>query len=169
VWYQDVGKMANQNQEVRPNSDGFAGSSSLLSSIRPVSPSPWHSLWSCPLWLALRPVQNDPSSSNPLVRPTLPPFQPQSTPSTSSNHCEECSRLLDTVLILQNLVFELWHDLAYIRFKLDLMDRRGESMAIQLHTLFTPEAKPEEVVSNRMEVVGVILLRDTTQTSGPQS
>jgi hypothetical protein len=107
TWYQAIDRMANRNREVRSNSGGFGGSSSSLSSTGPVAPSPWHPPWSCPLGLAPGPFQNEPSSSNPHVHPTLPPSQPQSTPLISNNHCEECSRLLDTILILHSLKITL--------------------------------------------------------------
>jgi hypothetical protein len=62
------------------------------------------------------------------LRPTKEAAQHNPIPTTTNQPCEDCARLLDTVHILHDLVFELRHDMADMRFKMDLMDRRGGSV-----------------------------------------
>lgn len=179
AWHGTYSRMENRNKGMRQHSGDSTGSSSSLYSTGPATLPPWHSPWSCPVeWFDLqdnslgfapKPIPNDPSSSTPPAHMPVPPPQPQSTPQASSPPCEDYSRLLDTVLILHSLVFELRHDLADIRFKLDLMDCRGDSMTTLLHTLFNPEARPTDVVADMMGATGVIPLQDTAQPLGPPS
>jgi hypothetical protein len=132
AWHSTYDRMENRNRDMRQHSGDSVGSSSSLYSTGPVGLPPWHSPWSCPVeWFDLQenslgfspgPIPIDPSSSTLSARPPVPPPPPQSTPQASNPICEDCSRLLNTVLMLHNLVFELQHDLEDIWFKMDMMD-----------------------------------------------
>jgi len=148
AWYLTHGRMEHMNNDGSPSFPSPLASSSSLYSSGLCGPGPLSSPWACLvdwfdsqsilLGFTLGLVSNVFSSSKPFSFPFAPRVvSPPMFQQHNCNTCGDCSCLLASMETLQSLVFDVRRPVDDLRFKLEIVNCRGELLEALLTTLLS--------------------------------